>query len=83
MLDPLAATNSLKDHHLVAFPVRRNKKVNGFPNDLLAAVAEDFLRGPVPGQHKAIEILADDCVLGGFNDCGEFLDGACAILRIR
>src|SRR5205807_2011879 len=41
--------------------------------DLVGAIAEQPLRGGVPGQHLSIEPYADDSVLRGLRDRGEKL----------
>ena len=41
------------------------------PDRLRGGVAEHPLRRPVPGRDDAVQILADDGVVGRFNDPGE------------
>src|SRR5579883_393423 len=73
MLDPVAAADARKNAGLFALAIGGNEHSHRFSYRLLPAVAEQPFGTIVPGPDDAVEVFADDCVLGGFDDRGQLL----------
>jgi hypothetical protein len=71
MRDVLAPGDPGQDRALVLVQVGRDQGEHGGANHLRGRVPEDPLGGGVPGQDGAVERLADDGLVRGFDDCGE------------
>ena len=56
---------------LLALPVGRNDDPDRPPDRLVGGVAEHPLGGAIPRADDAVEVLADDRVVGRFDDLGE------------
>src|SRR3954462_7790077 len=74
VIDALARTNSGEDHGLVALQFLRDDGEDGGADHLLTGVPEDAGGGGIPTGNGAGEVLADDGVIGGFDDRGEFTE---------
>src|SRR5581483_3897195 len=74
VLDTLAGSDLGDDHGLVAMQMLGDEGEDGFADDLLGGVAEDALGGFVPAGDDAVEVLADDGVVGAFDDGGELAE---------
>ena len=70
---PLAAAQAFEDHSLLVQPVGRQQQRDRLADHFCGAVAEHGLGGAVPGGDHALERLADDRVLGRFDDAREVL----------
>ena len=71
MLDGKPGANPAEDEILFRQPGGWNDRGNRPADDLLGGVAEQALRRRVPRRHDAIEIFADDGVVGRLHDRGE------------
>src|SRR4030095_10843582 len=71
MMDPLAAAYALQDGALFIDAIRRHENLDRLADDLLRSVAEDALRAGVPGADDAVQIFADDRIVGRFDYGGE------------
>src|SRR5208283_2796235 len=68
----LAALKPLSNLCLIGLVVVWNDACNGLTNHLRSLVAKKAFCTWVPARDRAIEILADDCIFGEFDDGGEF-----------
>jgi hypothetical protein len=75
VVDLVAAAQARQHVVFFALAVGGNQGADRFPDDLLGGVAEHLLRGGVPRRDDAIEILAGDRVVAGFDDGGEVAGG--------
>src|SRR6478672_2613559 len=71
MLDPLAAFQPRQNVRLLVLPTRRYQKHDRLADRFLRSVAEQALRALIPALNDAIEVLADDGVIGGIYDRGQ------------
>ena len=71
MGDPLALANAIQHRVFFALPIGRDDHPDGAADRFLRGVAEHAFRGAVPGSDGAVQILADDRVVGGFDDADE------------
>jgi hypothetical protein len=71
MIDFFAAPDAVEDQILFGEPVRREQAQNGLADHFVGGITENRRGGPVPAGNDAVQILADDCVIGGFDDGGE------------
>ena len=74
MRDGFAGTNSRQNHVFLALSIRGDDDADGPADHLAGGVAEYALGGAIPGGNVAVQILADDGVVGGFDDAGEMAD---------
>jgi hypothetical protein len=81
VVDPFAAADARENSRLLVEPIRRDQDGDRFADGLLRFVAEQALGPAIPGPDDAVEILADDGVLGRFHDCGELLAACSARFR--
>ena len=71
VVDPLAASYAFEDHVLFQQAVSREQPGNRLTDHFLGCVSEDRLGSPVPARDDALERLADDRVVGAFDDSAE------------
>src|SRR5690606_36529349 len=71
VVDALPATYLGEDARLLRLAVRRQQDGDRPADHLVGAIAEQALGALVPTHDDAVEILADDGVVGGFNNLGE------------
>ena len=71
MVDALAATDAVENRGFLILPFQWNQNSDGLADDFFGEVAENPFRTLVPARDEAIKVLADDCVVAGFNDGGE------------
>ena len=79
MVDPLAAAYALQNAAHFIEAIRRHENRDRLADDLLRRVAEDPLRAGVPGGDDAVQIFADDRVVGRFDYGGEL---RCSLLGL-
>ena len=68
VVHPFPFTQSCKNLLLLLQPVQRNDKRDGLANRFLRRPAEKTLRAGVPRLNDAIQVLADDGIVGGFDN---------------
>jgi len=71
VVDALAAPNAVEDAGLFVAALGRDQHSDRLSDCLLGRVAEQPLRSGVPAVDDALEVLADDCVVGKFDDARE------------
>src|SRR5262249_41656859 len=71
VINSFACANSGQDTRLIIVQLRRNNGCDRLPDDFLCPVAEGAFRGLVPTGDDPVQILADDGIVGGSNDCRE------------
>ncbi len=71
VVDAVAAPDALQDAGLLVQPLRRDQDDDGPADDLLRPVPEQPLCARVPAGDHAVQVLADDRVVGGGDDGGE------------
>src|SRR5690348_5644482 len=76
MVDALAATETAEDHVLLVQAVRRVDEGDRVSGRFGGGIAEDCFRAAVPAGDNPVEVLADDGVIGGFDDRREIGAGA-------
>src|SRR5580704_19665734 len=69
VLDATASPYLFEDHLLIGMKVFWDEFQDGLPDHLFGSIPEDARRGCVPACHNAIQIFADDHLVGGLNDC--------------
>ena len=67
-LDPLAAADAPEDGRHLVLPARGGEERDVAADDLPGRVAEEALGGGVPARDDAVEVLADDRVVGARDD---------------
>src|SRR5579883_3571280 len=82
MVDALPASDPRKNFGLFVEPIGRNDERDRFAYRLLGTVSEEALGAVVPSLDDAVEILADDGIVRGFDDRGEVLSGAFRAARL-
>jgi len=73
VIDALSAPNTIKDCRLIILTVRRDQDVPWLADGLFGRITKDPLRSPVPSGDDAVEVLADNGVVGGFHGGGHSL----------
>ena len=73
--DGLAGPDAGEDHVLLGLAIGRNDHANRLADGFSRGVAEHALGGPIPGSDDAVQVLADDGVVGRFDDSGEVAKG--------
>ena len=68
MIDPLPAAELLQDFGFFIKTVRREQDGDGLADHFLGGVAEHSLGGLIPTSDDAVEVFADDGVVGGGDD---------------
>src|SRR5437763_93980 len=68
MVNTLSSTKPSKNSRLLVPAFGRNQHVHGLAARLFSGVAKQSLRAGVPGLDHAVQILADDRVIRGFDD---------------
>src|SRR5215468_8043492 len=68
MVDTLAPPDARQDQALFILPIVWDDDCNRLANYLLGRVAEYALRTSIPTCDHAIEVLADNCIVTGFDD---------------
>src|SRR5215475_1418940 len=68
MVDSLPSPDPRQNQALFILPIVRDDKRNRLTNRLRSREAEHTLRTPIPTCDHAIEVLADNCIVIGFND---------------
>jgi hypothetical protein len=68
MLDALAAADALENSRFLVDAIQWNENRDRFPDDLVSRIAEKPLRTAVPTGDDAVEVFADDRVIGEFHD---------------
>ena len=76
VIDALALAQLREDLLLLLLALRRNDQRDRLPDGLVHRVAEQPLRGPIPGADDAFEGLAHDGILGGLHDSRQMRAGA-------
>jgi hypothetical protein len=70
------ALADLADHEILfALPIAGNDHADGAPDGLGRGVAEHAFGGGIPRQNRAVQILADNRVIGRVDDLGEMAQG--------
>src|SRR5882762_1955624 len=69
MIGRLTARNPSQDRGLLARTLRRDQHGHGLAEGLLRAIAEQPFCAGVPTGDDAIQILACNRIVGGFDDC--------------
>jgi hypothetical protein len=86
VVDAFTAADARENSRLLVEQIRRNQDGDRPADDLRGFVSEQALGSAIPGPDDSIEILADDGVVGGFDDRGEVLGrllGALALCQIK
>src|SRR5690606_30994787 len=73
MVDTLAEPETREDPRLLVVTIRGEQAGNRPADHLVRGIAEKLLSAPVPGHYNAVEALADDRVVGGFDDGAQTL----------
>src|SRR3954462_1602723 len=73
MVDTVAAPDAREDPRLLVFEAWRKKNGHGLADGLAGGMAEQPLGARIPGSDDAIQILADNRIVGGFHDEHELL----------
>src|SRR3989441_1769246 len=68
MLHALAASNAVENRVLFVLMTFWNDHTNGLAHGLTFRVAEHSLRGGIPRRDDAIEVFADDGIIGRFHN---------------
>ena len=68
MIDALAGPDAAEDVFLFIGPFGRNDKGNVSTDGLLRGVAEESLGGGIPTLDDAVQVLADDGIVGRIDD---------------
>ena len=76
MLDLLAVADAVEDHRIFRHPVGREQHDDRLADDLPGAVTEHRLGGAVPMGDDAVQVLADDRIVGRFDDRRQPANGA-------
>src|SRR5689334_12354264 len=71
MLDPRAGPDPLQDLRLFAFEMIGNDGGDRLADHFVGGIAEQALGAWIPADDASGEVLADDRVIGGFDDAGE------------
>jgi hypothetical protein len=71
LLDALAPSNRAQNVVLLGGPVGRDQLQNRAANDFVRRIAEDAFGAHIPRRDEAVEVFADDGVVGRFDDRGE------------
>src|SRR5260370_491485 len=83
MFDALAPSNAFNNHRLFVLPFWRDQYPHGFADNLLGLVSEESLGCAVPAGDSAVEVLADNCVVGRLNDGCKALRSNLSTLSLR
>jgi hypothetical protein len=70
VIDALSTPNAIEDCRLVILAIRRDQDAPWLADGLFGRKAKDPLRSLVPRGDDAVEVLADNGVVGGFYDEG-------------
>lgn len=73
VFDALPAANLRDDTGLLLEPIRRKKHGDRFAENLGGGVAKDSLCSVVPTGDGAVQVFAENCVIGGFDNGAEQL----------
>src|SRR6476646_9924696 len=73
MLDALAAPNTFENFRLLVLAIRWNQDGHWPADDLFGRIPKEPLCSPVPSADDAVEVLADDGIIGGFDNGGNSL----------
>ena len=71
MVDAITAADAGENSGFLVEPIRRDQDVDRLSNDLLSFVSEQALGAAIPAPDYAVEILADDGIVGGLHNGGE------------
>ena len=71
MLDALTAPDALENFRLFGLQIGRNENGDRLANGLFRRIAEQTLRARIPADDDAVEVFADDRVVGRLDDTGE------------
>src|SRR6185437_8993247 len=71
VIDALTAPQLLQEALLLLVELGRDDRQDGFTDDLALGVPEESFRGRIPRGNPAVDALADDGIVGGFDDQGE------------
>src|SRR5260370_13554985 len=83
MVDAFAASDASNNERLFVLPVLWDQYSHRFPDNLLGLVSEEPLGRAVPADDSAVEVLADNCVVGRLNDGCEALRSNLSTLSLR
>ena len=83
VLDALARADALDDGVFFALQIGWDQGLDRFADHLFGQIAENPLRALVPAGDDAVEVLADDGVVGGFDDRRKMLQRAFGALPLR
>src|SRR5262249_29618516 len=82
VLDAFTPSDATEDFSLLILMIRRDEDGDRLADDLFRHVAEDPFGAFVPALDDAVEVLADDRVIGRFDDCDESMSGLFAMLAV-
>lgn len=71
MIDPLPGAYLRQNLELLRTAVVRNDDLDRFADGFIRGELEYPFGSGIPRQNDAVQILADDCIVGGPNDCGK------------
>src|SRR6516165_3399681 len=71
VLNALAAPDTLQDLRFFAFEMMRDDRGDRFTDHFFRGISEQMLGARIPADDGALEILADDRIVGRFDDAGE------------
>src|SRR4029077_4090556 len=83
VVDGFTAADARENSRLLVEPIRRNQDGDRPADALRGFVSEQALGPAIPGPDDSVEILADDGVVGGFDDRGELLGRLLRALALR
>src|SRR5258708_12334182 len=83
MVGAFGAADASNNERLFVLPVLRDQYPHRFPDNLLGLVSEEPLGCAVPAGDSAVEVLADNCVVGRLNDGCEALRSNLSTLSLR
>src|ERR1700722_15742627 len=80
VINPFACPYFCQNHTLVIEELRRNEDRNRSTDNLCRFISEDALGALIPVSHDSVQILADNCVIGGLDDRGHAVQGKLGLL---
>ena len=77
VVDLLAGANLRENHVFLILQLRGNQHANGLSDGLVCGVSEHSFRGSIPRHDRAVQVLADDGIVGRLHDGGESSTSRC------
>src|SRR5581483_12202378 len=71
MVDAFATADAIQDDGLFIVPFGRNENSDRFSDDFGGLISKDALGAVVPGQDNSLQGLAENGVIGGFDNAGD------------